>query len=395
MPALPFSSSLRQLQRSRPWATVLPIVAGTILLSLWGIWSALARVPVYEISNNARIESGASTHPVQAAVDGPITSLRLTLGDIVSAGQPLIELDAAPTQRRLEEKQRRLEALERQQRALETRVAALRAEREVVRTAEKVSLAEARERVTGTQAELRAAEDVAQRRRALDGQGLVARSEVEQAESEASRLGAASRESQLATARVEAEARGRERRHEAELDAAVADLAELAADLADARAAVLELQHQYESRVIRAPITGRVGETANLKVGQFVRAGETLASVVSDGVPHVVAEFVATGALGRVHPGQQAYMRLDAYPWQEYGLLAATVRSVSEEPRAGMVRVELDPIVASAPQLPLRHGLSGTVEIDVERISPAALVLRRAVGAVSAKPTALRDTPRQ
>ena len=47
--------------------------------------------------------------------------------------------------------------------------------------------------------------------------------------------------------------------------------------------------------------------------------------------------------------------------------------------RSGQVRVELtiDPDPASP--IPLEHGLPGTIEVEVDRVSPAALALR-AVG---------------
>ena len=54
------------------------------------------------------------------------------------------------------------------------------------------------------------------------------------------------------------------------------------------------------------------------------------------------------------------------------------VARVGNEPRDGLVRVELD--VRRAPGcIPITHGLQGSVEVAVERVSPIELVLR-AVG---------------
>jgi hypothetical protein len=92
-------------------------------------------------------------------------------------------------------------------------------------------------------------------------------------------------------------------------------------------------------------------------------------------------------ALGRVQTGQPALLRLDSFPWTQYGSLAATVASVASEVRDGRVRVEL--MVASEPtaRLPLQHGLRGTVEVEVEQAAPATLVLR-AAGQLLASPRA-------
>ena len=79
-----------------------------------------------------------------------------------------------------------------------------------------------------------------------------------------------------------------------------------------------------------------------------------------------MAEFLPAVALGRVRAGQPARLRLDSFPWTQYGSLATTVSRVASEVRDGRVRVELT--VASQPtaRLPLQHGLRGTVEVEVE-----------------------------
>jgi hypothetical protein len=63
-------------------------------------------------------------------------------------------------------------------------------------------------------------------------------------------------------------------------------------------------------------------------------------------------------------------LRLDGFPWTEYGELRGTVVSVASEAVGGSLRVEcsLDP--TSAPAIPLAHGLVGTLELEVDRLSP-------------------------
>ena len=71
-------------------------------------------------------------------------------------------------------------------------------------------------------------------------------------------------------------------------------------------------------------------------------------------------------------------MRLDGFPWTQYGAVRATVETAGNEIREDHLRVELrvdDP--ASVPA-PLQHGLPGTVEVEVETVTPAILSLRAA-----------------
>ena len=134
--------------------------------------------------------------------------------------------------------------------------------------------------------------------------------------------------------------------------------------------------------MIRAPVAGRVGALAVPDVGGVVALGDGIATVVPDGDLKVVASFSPSAALGRVAAGQPARMRLDGFPWTAFGAVAAVVDRVADEPDdAGGVRVELT-LQAEGSAVPLQHGLPGRVEIEVERIRPAALVLRAAGGRV-------------
>jgi membrane fusion protein (multidrug efflux system) len=90
-----------------------------------------------------------------------------------------------------------------------------------------------------------------------------------------------------------------------------------------------------------------------------------------------VAWFPAA-VVGRLHPGQPARLRLTGFPWTQYGTMPATVADVGNEASGGRVRVELRLASARTSSIPLEHGLPGSAEVEVERISPALLVLRAA-----------------
>jgi membrane fusion protein (multidrug efflux system) len=86
-----------------------------------------------------------------------------------------------------------------------------------------------------------------------------------------------------------------------------------------------------------------------------------------------------------VRPGQPARLRLDGFPWAEYGTVAATVERVASEVRAGRVRVELAVDGKHPFTVPLEHGLPGRLEIEVERTTPATLILRAAGQALAVR----------
>jgi membrane fusion protein (multidrug efflux system) len=153
--------------------------------------------------------------------------------------------------------------------------------------------------------------------------------------------------------------------------------AELGGDMAVAEATIRKLEYEVERRRIRAPVSGRVGESAEVRPGTVVRAGQGLGAVVPPGRPRVVAHF-PVAAVERIRAGQSARVRLEGFPWTQYGALPASVADTGNEPSEGRIRVELTLDPDRPTSIPLTHGLPGTAEVEVERVSPAVLVLRAA-----------------
>ncbi|MEM7310250.1 MAG: HlyD family secretion protein [Planctomycetota bacterium] len=149
------------------------------------------------------------------------------------------------------------------------------------------------------------------------------------------------------------------------------------------------LEAEIARRSLRAPAAGEVAELTPLTRGSWVGAGATLATVVAPGALAVEADFPAAAAVGRIRPGQRGRLRLDGFPWARFGSVPVEVARVGAEARDGLVRVELH-LDAGETAVPLGHGLVGTVEVEVERVSPFELLLRsagrRAPAAVQAEP---------
>jgi membrane fusion protein (multidrug efflux system) len=303
----------------------------------------------------------------------------MSLDQAVKQGDVLIELDSRVEQLRLQE-QRVLRAslpnqldkidieLAAQQRALERTMAAGRAGLEE---------AQARAREAETPAQL--AELDSQRTSRLHEEGLVSNSELSRVQADARERQAAADGRRLAVQRQASERDATL----ANLRARVAELgrvrARLQGELASASASIASLEQVVEERRIRAPAAGRVGDIVEVRVGDVVEDGTPFGTVVPDGQLKVISSFVAGEAVGRLARGQPARLRLDGFPWTQYGSLAATVVAVGEEARDGLVRVELRLLPDRAPAVQAQHGLLGVVEVEVERVSPATLVLRTAV----------------
>jgi multidrug resistance efflux pump len=146
--------------------------------------------------------------------------------------------------------------------------------------------------------------------------------------------------------------------------------------VAAARADIARLELEVERHIVRSPVDGALGSVAVLQPGAVVAAGLQIATVVPDGELQVIAAY-GPSAIGRLAPGQPARLKLDGFPWTRWGTVAARVTRVASEVRDGAVRVEL--AIEPGATIPLAHGMTGTVEVEVERVSPATLVLRSLV----------------
>lgn len=390
----PFSRTLRSLESDGPRRLFLQVLPVLLFFLLWSAWFFCARVAVYEVSGRARVEVEQAAYPLDAPVDGRIAAVHWRLGQQVRRGAALIELETAEQRLRLAEEGTRRTALTGQVAALEREIAAAEEERAGAVAAARATLAEAEERFAEAREAASLAEGDASRQGELARGGLVSQAELLRMRSLAEQRRAAARAAGLARDRAASELARAGNAGRAGIEERRRLLADLSGQHVTSAAAAERLREEVARRLVTAPVDGRVGEIVPLAAGSYVEAGARLGVLVPHGTLRVVAEFPPASAIGRIRPGQAAWVRLAGFPAAQYGTLPATVAEVGNEARGGAVRVELAVRHdgAAHPALPLVHGLPGTVEIEVERLAPATLVLR-AVGKRLDRPAASTPGP--
>jgi membrane fusion protein (multidrug efflux system) len=381
----PFSRTLRSLEADghRRWAAGL--IPALLLLAVWAGWFLAARVAVYEVSDRAWLAVDREAHPVAAPVPGRITSLRIALGQQVAAGEVLAVLEGEEQRSRLEEERARAAGIEQQAAALRQQIASGQQELADRGNASRAAVEETRSKLREAEAAARLADQEADRQARLLASGLIPPAEAERAKSEAEQRQAAVESLRQTLGRLGFEEKSVRSEQRGDIDELERDLALLTSQSSEARAAVRRLERDLELRTIRAPVAGRIGQIAPVRVGAVLAAGEPLALVVPPGEIKAIAEFLPASALGRIRPRQRARVVLQSFPAAQYGELPATVSRLASEPRDGRIRVELALRPDRRSRLPLQHGLPGTVEVEVERVSPAVLVLRT-VGKIFERP---------
>src|SRR5579875_3495487 len=373
-----FHRVIQSLRRDNGTRSLAALLTALVRSAAWLAWAFRSRITRYEISDSARIEVDQAAYPLQASGSGRLASTTLVLGREVHSGDVLAELDSEPERLSLQEERTRLASLQPQLAALQSQMASEDQGRADERHVLAYSVESARAQYQEADAQAAAAEQQAQRAARLQREGIIAQAEAERAQAEAESKRAAADHLKIAISRLEPELQVREQDRAVRQKQILADVAKLEADVATSSAAIRRLEYEIERRRIRAPISGRLGECAPLHPGSQITEGQQLGVILPAGKMQIVAEFAPAAALGKIHPVQRATVRLEGFPWAQYGTISAEVSRVAAEIRDGKVRVELALSPATESRIPLQHGLPGSVEVAVERVSPAALLLRSA-----------------
>jgi membrane fusion protein (multidrug efflux system) len=373
----PFASSLRTLAAERGRGLELALVLTLALLLAWGGWVACAEVVLVEVSVRASVESVAAAVPVTTLVEGRVVAVHLGLGRRVAADEVLVTLETHHLQL---EREGLVAALV----GLRTQLAASTREHTTITAAIATHERGGRARTLEALASAREAEvEVALAAGLAARDSELAKEEVESVEAaEQSQTALLGRQARVAAhhwqvSRTTAELHERVAMLRVDLTRLERRQSQLRSELERQEAALAVLDGKLTEHRIRAPIAGILGQAPPLHPGAVLTANSSVAQIVPDGALRIVASF-RPAATGRVAPGQPVRLRLDGFPWTAYGSLRGTVVAVAGEAVGGSLRVEcsLDP--TSAPTIPLAHGLVGTLEVEIERLSPAALLTRSA-----------------
>ncbi len=323
----------------------LALIAGGIV---W--WQGKQR---WEATDNAFV--AADTTEVSPQIDGYVVEVLVADNQRVAAGQVLVRLDDADARANLADAEANLAALQAGVQNVDAR--AIQEQAVIASRAAAVSQAEA-------QADL-ARQQVA-RYGALAEKGWVSqqRIETEQAGVRTAQASVAEAQAALVAEQRAARVLGSTR------DQSVASVEQ-------ARAAVEQARVALERTVIRAPVSGVVG-ARGVRVGQYVRPGGQILSIVPLGDSYIVANFKET-QVDRLRIGQTVEIKADAFPGEHL-----TGRIDSFAPATGSefalipvendtgnftkitqripVRIRLDRTAGAA----LRPGLSVEVKVDLK-----------------------------
>jgi membrane fusion protein (multidrug efflux system) len=241
-----------------------------------------------ETTDNATVESDISV--VSSKLVGYVREVRAAHNQFVRAGDVLAVLESGDFAVRVAQAQAALEAQRASIETIDSQIAQ-----------EQAMIAQADATVASAEADLALAHRTLERDRTLSATGVVSGSKLDASTADERKASAA-----LSKARAGATAeRSRLPVLAGQRATAVAQLGQLQASLDLAKI-------DLDNTVIRAPIDGVVGNRS-VQVGQLVRMGEQLLSVVPLDTIYVVANFKET-QIADMRRGQPVRISVDAFP---------------------------------------------------------------------------------
>ena len=346
-----------------PLARVAALTLLTLLIAILA-WASLSKVDIVA-SAPGRIVPVGGSKIVQPLETGIVTAIHVHDGDVVHQGDVLVELE--PTATMADETRSRGEMAAAQLEAARLRTVALGAPFQAPAGADPQSAAIARQEAEAELADHRAKLD------GLADQISEHRASLQEAEAEVGRLQTllplTERRSQVfqsladkgygstlqlldAQEKQQDTAKSLEvqQRKIPELQAQIAaaeraqaeaqaDIAKTAlADLTNAQIKAASLEEDLDKavdrqndRTLRAPVDGTVQELAIHTVGGVVEPGQVLMRVAPSSGQVEVEARLANQDVGFVRVGMAAEIKVQTFPFTRYGLIHATVLSVSHD----------------------------------------------------------------
>lgn len=400
-------------------AAGITLYAATAVIAALLAWASLSHVEEIIIGNGRVVTTAANVviAPLETSV---IRSIDVRVGELVHAGDPLAHLDPTFTQADVSQLKARLASLDAQIARERAELAGTPYQPSATPSADELlQLGLANDRAAQYQAQLEVHDqkiaqiqaEIATRKGAIEvlQQRLAVLTQVESMRKELATNGTGSKiaalgatDSRLDVQRALEQAQSEIVEFQHELDGArgeregflkkwrqdlAQDLVTAERDAASASDQLSKATRRRDMVVLTTPTDAAVLEIAPRSVGSVMREAETLFTLVPVDVPMEIEAQIAARDIGQVKTGEDVTVKLEAFPYQQYGTLRGKVTVVSRDsfvpdsrsgdPSSGMgnanakpfykVRIALeDTRLRNAPaDFHLTPGMTATAEIKV------------------------------
>ncbi|PSL21509.1 HlyD family secretion protein [Dyadobacter jiangsuensis] len=120
--------------------------------------------------------------------------------------------------------------------------------------------------------------------------------------------------------------------------------------------------------VVSAPITGKVSFSGPWQEQQYLHAGQEFLTIEPGGNQYQGLVRIAQASVGKLQRGQRVMIKLNGFPFREYGMVEGVLSQLSVVPGSdsvywGFVQLPNNLTTLYGKKLEYRNGLTGTAEI--------------------------------
>jgi hemolysin D len=323
-------------------------------------WIFFAKVD--EVGNaKGRLEPKGKTIRLDSAISGKVAAVKVKEGETVAAGQPIVELNTDLIRTELQQAQSRLEGavnrltqLQLAKRQLQMSLSTqrlqyqaqlLEQQTERDRTKQRLSFYETASQLSQTMLQKDASR--ADRFRKFREMGIISGVQAEDAERAMLETRQKLEQTQADWRQGEIELQKQNTtleklRREGEValiatqrqvEESQGEIVQLQSEINALRNQIKSLDLQLQQSTLTVPVSGTIFELPVQNAGAVVQPGQMLATIAPEGVPLVLRAQISNQDSGFLKVGQSVKIKLDAYPYQDYGIINGTVRWISPDSR--------------------------------------------------------------
>jgi len=130
------------------------------------------------------------------------------------------------------------------------------------------------------------------------------------------------------------------------------------------------LKNWQKNYLIIAPRSGQLNYQTNISEGQFYKSNEELFAIVSPSGRNVGIAYIPSNGLGKLEIGQKARIKLEKYPYLDYGYLEGKVEKINSVPFNSNYKITISIIDVDRKQLRDKlkneEEVSGQADIIIE-----------------------------
>ena len=265
------------------------------------LYSVIARIDEVVIARGELKGIGAE-RPIKAPIAGVVSAIPISEGQLVTPGQVLVQFDPDVNEERLRSLQRQKD-LESQRLSEETQAFEARTD----------SL---NSKLGSLKLTLATEASIVNRMEGLMAQGAIAEVQYLQQKNRLQELQSEIAQTEATLREVESES--------------IKSKQQIQRELADLERQLVETSKSKEYESLRAPVKGYVFDLVPSSPGYAASSGETLLKIVPEGTLEAKV-FVTNADVGFLRPKMPAQVRVDAYPFTQYGDIPGELKRIGKQ----------------------------------------------------------------